>query len=230
MDNIKGAFLKVKEEINELREELSRFDELIVEMGNAFYNLDKRMRIIEEKEIPTQRESFQTQEPNIQTNRHIFKPLNDQKEGISNGNEGVQTDKQTNRQTDILSQKGGFSYRESPKNLPETLFQDAINTLDSLDSLKKEIRLKFKRLTKQEITVFSAIYQLDEERGHSDYKTLSGLLGLSESSLRDYVRRLIIKGIPVEKNKINNKEIQLNISSSLKKVASLNTILTLVSL
>jgi predicted transcriptional regulator len=102
--------------------------------------------------------------------------------------------------------------------------------LDSLDSLKKEIRLKFKRLTDQEILVFSTIYQLEEEIGEVDYKMVSQKLNLTESSIRDYVGRLIKKGIPVDKNKINNKTIHLSISKNLKKVASLPTILQLIDL
>ncbi|MBU2104789.1 MAG: helix-turn-helix domain-containing protein [Nanoarchaeota archaeon] len=93
--------------------------------------------------------------------------------------------------------------------------------------MKKEIRLKFKRLTDQEILVFSTIYQFDEEKGFSDYKTISERLNLTESSIRDYVRRLIHKGIPIEKTKINNKSIILKISENLKKIATLSTILKL---
>jgi biotin operon repressor len=60
-----------------------------------------------------------------------------------------------------------------------------------------------------------------------DYKSLSERLNLSESSIRDYIGKLINKGIPVEKKKINNKSIQLSISQNLKKIATLSTILTL---
>ena len=62
---------------------------------------------------------------------------------------------------------------------------------------------------------------------HSDYKTLSKRLNLTESSIRDYIGKLIKKGIPVEKIKLNNKNIQLSISPNLKKIASLSTILQL---
>ena len=110
---------------------------------------------------------------------------------------------------------------------PKDPIQNAAEILESLDSLKKEIRLKFKRLTEREILVFSTLYQLDEEIGYADYKTLSQRLNLTESSIRDYIGRLISKGVPVEKKKINNKNIKLNISNSLKKVASLSTILQL---
>ena len=99
--------------------------------------------------------------------------------------------------------------------------------LKSLDNIKKEIRQKFKKLTEQEWLVFSTIYQLDEEMGHSDYRILAERLKLTESSIRDYVARLMKKGIPVDKIKLNNKNIQLNISKSLKQIASLPTIITL---
>ncbi|HKZ33939.1 MAG TPA: HTH domain-containing protein, partial [Candidatus Nanoarchaeia archaeon] len=105
--------------------------------------------------------------------------------------------------------------------------EDAASILDSLDGLKKEIRLKFKQLTDQETLVFSALYQLEEDSGPVDYKTLADKLGLTESSIRDYIGRLLKKGIPVEKKKINNKQIKLSISQSLKKIASLSTILQL---
>src|SRR3989344_4602103 len=94
-------------------------------------------------------------------------------------------------------------------------------------SLKKEIRLKFKSLTEQEMAVFSEIYRLDDEFGFSDYKVISKNLNLTESSIRDYVGKLIKKGISVEKRKVNNKQIHLNISQNLKKIASLQTIISL---
>jgi len=75
--------------------------------------------------------------------------------------------------------------------------------------------------------VFSTIYQLEEEKGAADYKSLSSKLKLSESSIRDYVQRIIKKGISVEKKRINNKVIHLFIDPGLKKIAPLSTILTL---
>ena len=75
-----------------------------------------------------------------------------------------------------------------------------------------------------------AIINLGGEEGYTDYKNLSIKLGLTESSIRDYIGRLIKKGIPVEKTKINNKTIHLSVSSNLKKIASLPTILQLRAL
>lgn len=99
--------------------------------------------------------------------------------------------------------------------------------LESLDSLKKEVRLKFKRLTEKEMLVFSTLYQLDEEQGYADYSALAARLNLTQSSIRDYIGRLMEKGIPIEKRKIKNKSVQLNIAKDLKKIASLQTLLYL---
>jgi DNA-binding MarR family transcriptional regulator len=138
---------------------------------------------------------------------------------ISTRNGGVPTDKQTDKQTHQQTEI-------SPKT-SEISIENAARILDSLDTIKKEIRLKFKRLTDQEFLVFSALYQLDEETSHVEYKTIAEKLKLSESSIRDYIGRLIKKGIPVDKKKINNKQIALSISKNLKKVATLPTILQL---
>jgi len=170
-----------------------------------------------------------------------FKPKN---MVFSTGNQGVPTDRQTDRQTDT---QHTFSLKEPFKTEKKTIkteeesssfhtplsttsldsIDNAAKILDSLDSIKKEIRLKFKRLTDQELLVFSTLYQLDEETGHTEYKSLAKKLNLTESSIRDYIGRLIKKGIPVEKKRINNKIIHLSVSKNLKKIASLPTILQL---
>ena len=75
--------------------------------------------------------------------------------------------------------------------------------------------------------VFSTLYQLEEMSGDVDYKVLAKRLNLTESSVRDYIGRLIKKGIPVEKKRINNKTILLSVSSNLKRITSLSTIIQL---
>jgi uncharacterized phage infection (PIP) family protein YhgE len=143
-------------------------------------------------------------------------------------NKGILRDKKTPKIYPPLdSITDNFFTKEIPKKEEKPSINDAVELLDSLDSIKKELRLKFKRLTEQELLVFSKLYQLDEEIGHTDYKTLAKELELSESSIRDYISRLITKGIPVDKNKINNKSISLTISPNLKKIATLSTILQL---
>jgi len=142
----------------------------------------------------------------------------------STGNEGASTDRQTDRQTDNSID----NLPEIPLKSIESDILEASDILDSLDRLKKEIRLKFKRITPQEMCVFSTIYQLEEQKQQPiTYQETAKKLSLSESSIRDYVQRMINKGIPIKKQKIDNKKIVLSISKELKKIATLNTIIQL---
>ena len=220
MENIKEAFKKVKEDILFLKDEIDDLKESLFETNKKIKKIHFSLEKIFNKkngektkvEDKTEERRKHFSEEAFKTDYSHFKGLKQEIKGISIGNGGVKTDKQTNRQTD---------------NSPKNNFDEALNLLNSLGNLKREIRLKFKRLTKQELLVFSAIYQIEEEKGYSNYKLLSEKLNLSESSIRDYVRRLLFKKIPLEKQKINNKEIKITISPNLKKIASLNTILEL---
>ena len=79
--------------------------------------------------------------------------------------------------------------------------------------------------------VFSVLYGLEEQKiKEITYRTLATQIRLSESSIRDYINKLINKGIPIEKIRQNNKTIMLKISQDLKKVVTLATIQNLRSL
>ena len=206
-EKIKKAFQKVKEDMSLLKKDL---DFLKIQLSNITKQLENPST--HTKKIPTHPTHSSTHNSGFKT----LKPLNS---SISIGNQGASTDRQTDRQTDrhIKNQQ------ENTKNS----FDDVLKVLDSLNDIKKEIRLKFKRLTEQEFLVFSTIYQLEEEVPYVNYNILSKKLNLTESSIRDYIGRLIKKGVPIEKNKINNKNIQLKISQSLRKNAPLSAILQL---
>jgi len=236
MDHIKEAFQKVKKDMDSMRQEIDTLKSATIETREKMIEMSDYIKKINEKtmdlenlnknilknnqiETSTDRQTIPTTSTHSSTDKLHFKALNTQNLGISIGNHGVSTDRQTDtstdRQTQNMLKKG------------ENSIYDAMKIIDSLDNIKKELRIKFKKLTDQELLVFSAIYQLDEEKGHSDYKILSNRLNLTESSIRDYVGRLTKKGIPVDKTKINNKTIHLSISKNLKKIASLSTILQL---
>ena len=229
MESIKEAFQKVKKEINSLnfrleilKQEFSETREMMIEVCEIIKKLDKKTQNIDpNRAIKSSTDQHQTS--TIPTHSSTYDTslnhLKYQKLPISIGNHGVPTDKQTNRQTD-----------KQTKNILKNPIEDVLNIINSLDEVKKEIRLKFKRLTNQELLVFSTLYQLDEEVGHTDYKSISDKLHLSESSIRDYIGRLIKKGIPIEKNKVNNKHIHLSIPQNLKKITTLPTILKLIDL
>jgi hypothetical protein len=186
-------------------------------------------------DISTRNGGVQTDKTQNKTDEDVFKPLKHQNQPISIGNRGVQTDRQTYRQTDNYDKNSSHNQRNSSINKEinsqnKLNLNEAIDILGSLASFKKELRIKFKRLTDQEFLVFSTIFQLEDEYGYSDYKMLSNKLNLTESSIRDYVRRLILKDIPIEKTKINNKEINLKISENLKRIATLDSIIQLINL
>ena len=149
---------------------------------------------------------------------------------VSTGNEGVPTDRQTNQQTD---NRHIFNVNSNTQNkvypIPNSL-DKVKEILDSLDTLKKEVRIKFKKLTEQEIHIFALLYQLEDTGELVDYTLLAKHTGLSESSMRDYIRKITSKGIPIIKEKLNNKRILLHISQDLKKIATLDTILRLRAL
>jgi hypothetical protein len=218
MDPVKEAFQKIKEEIISIKEEMG--------------NLSTRLLTLETQQIrgpnPTQT-SFPTDTPTHNpTLPHEMKGSKMPFFEVSTGNGGVPTDKstdrQTNQQTDNIASNREYT---SPNNSILAL-EKAKEALDSLDSIRKEIRLKFKRLTTKEMLLFSTIYSL-EERGMEEitYKLLANNLNLTESSIRDYANRLILKGIPLVKTKLNNKQITLNISLDFQRIASLQTVLRL---
>lgn len=244
MDFIKEAFQRVRADIDSLKFnmenlnlQLNDINESIMELRQTIIALKQERALKKEQEKPLIQESNapthplenQTQVDQTPTHNTLFNPLKDQNLGISTGNEGVPTDKQTHQQTNRHTENT-LIFEKIPSPEEKDVIKDAADILDSLDTLKKEIRLKFKRLTEKELLVFSTLYSLDEEYGHADYKNLAIELQLTESSIRDYVGRLISKGIPVDKVKVNNKTIHLRVSESLKKVASLSTILKLIDL
>jgi hypothetical protein len=226
MDQIKAAFQKVKQDMDSMNEEINILKQFLYENKEKLSQLEETIKDLtfqitqltlkEPTNSPADNPKISTNPAHNPAHDIPFNALKPQNLGISTGNVGVPADRQTDRQTDQHMEKPSFG--------------EALDILSSLDNLKKEVRNKFKKITDQEFLVFSTIYQLSEETGYVDYKTLSQKLNLTESSIRDYIGRLIKKGIPVEKNRINNKIIQLSISEKLKKIAPLPVILQLRAL
>ena len=225
-DNLKRAFWKIKEDIQFLNNEVLNMKIAINDLNLNIKNLAKQQKI-NEKDISTVRQINSTN--NMTSTHSSTVPL--EVEGlkslnlpISIGNQGASTDRQTDRQTDNST----LILENNKQNDIEFNIKEATEILESLDSIKKEIRLKFKHLTPQEMLVFSSIYQFGEQNNREiTYNLLSKNLHISESSIRDYVQRMIKKGIPIKKEKMNNKKILLSISQDLKKIASLSTIIRL---
>jgi hypothetical protein len=234
MDPLKEAFDKIKQDIIYLKEQVNS---LTVQLNHLSQNNSKLKEISSSYQtnpthIPTQTDPLISTPTHIPT--HHFNPSNLKEEinELSIGNGGVPTDKptdrQTNQQTDNSLSKSSYNPTELTESKEINSFERAFEVLGTLDSIKKEIRLKFKRLTPQEMLIFTTLYSLEEQDiGDITYKIISQQLRLSESSVRDYITKLKSKGIPIHKNRLNNKQICLKISPELKKIANLPTIIRL---
>jgi hypothetical protein len=234
MDPIKEAFKRAKQDISELKSQLSQLNQ---EISSLKVQLSKTDKPTDRQTDPSKNQTISIESQTTQNTRAENYPLEGLKNpnsNISTGNRGVQTDRQTNQQTDRQITAKGSEYQltelsssldKKPDKIQE--LQKITEILGSLDQVKKDLRLKFKHITPQELLVFSTIYQLENKGLIIDYSLISQHLSLSESAIRDYVQKLIKKGIPIEKTKENNKKIILKISENLKKIASLNTILEL---
>ncbi len=251
---IKSAFTRVKNDVLELGREISELKLEIIDIKNMLDNLINSQLIttnpyefqennqlsttnynkMHSKEAqlyptttPTDVPTHPTDNPTYSYNPidtptvpQAIQGLYDPISQFSTGNRGVPTDRQTDRQTDQ-------QMFQHINNIDENI-QKASEILDSLDSIKSDIKQKFKGLTQQEMLVFSIIYQLEEQGPElPNYKDIAIKLSLSQSSIRDYVHRMISKGIPIRKYKVNNKQVFLSISPELKKIASLSTIISL---
>jgi 5-bromo-4-chloroindolyl phosphate hydrolysis protein len=244
MDPIKQAFEKIKQEIDQLYQHTDYIYQELDEIKAILYEIKQQTN--KPTINPTHIQGPYYQYPTLQqTNQHIIKTnpvplptlqhapeaLKPSNLSISTGNEGVPTNQQTNQQTNQHPSISTATTHNSSLNINKedkiSNIQKVSEILNTLDDLKKEVRLKFKKLTEQEMSVYTTIYQLDEQGLSVDYQILSQKLNLSEISIRDYIRKILKKQIPLDKFKENNKKIVLKIPKDLKKIASLNTILQL---
>lgn len=222
MDPLKEAFQKVRQDIDYLYQEICYLKQLLSELKEQQTN-PPTLRPTNQHIDSTNQHKFPTQE--IAQNS-----LKQENFSFSTRSEGVPTNQQTNQPTNqhtLIStptqEKSSFKQREQIINN----IQKVSEIISTLDDIKKEVRLKFKRLTEQEMLVFSTIYSLEEQGFVVDYALLAQKLSLTEISIRDYIHKILKKEIPLMKSKESNKKIVLSIPQELKRIASLNTIFQL---
>tara|TARA_Y100000310_G_scaffold336932_1_gene422745 strand:- start:144 stop:875 length:732 start_codon:yes stop_codon:yes gene_type:complete len=225
-DPIKQAFSKVKQDILNLQSE-------ILSLKQETQELQRLIRTSQTSTHPQLTPTHQHQNFDTSTDKTPSEAPHPSNSTISTGNEGVSTDRQTIRQTDNTHQRFAQTYsnklQESPQfpQEKEQKSKEISNAINNLEEIKASLKNKFKSLTNQEFLVLSTIYQTQSLSPEEEisYDSLAIKLKLTQSSIRDYVQRIINKGIPVDKTKVNNKKVILSISPDLKKLASLNTLL-----
>jgi predicted transcriptional regulator len=73
--------------------------------------------------------------------------------------------------------------------------------------------------------VFSVLFSLEQELNRPlSYKDLAIKANLTESTIRDYIGRLIEKGIPISKERVNNRDILIRVNEDLRNIASLDSL------
>ena len=207
-DPLKEAFFKVRQDIDFLYSELSEIKQLL-------YELQAKQTIQPTNQHPNP--TYPTPSP---TQEIPLNALISSKTTISTGNDGVPTNQQTIQPTN----QHPLISTPSSVNDPISHLRRVSEVLATLDDLKKEVRIKFKKLTEQEMLIYSTIYQLEDQGFVVDYAILAQKTGLTEISIRDYIRKILQKDIPLLKLKESNKKVILKIPQDLKRVASLSTI------
>ncbi len=236
MDLIKEAFARAKQDMIEMKQALDSIKKELADLKQQvkIQQTNTSINSTDQDNQQTDKPTQSSLNPSIQqinptdtsnpenSNAQIqaYKGLKTQDIRFSSGNEGVPTNKQTNQQTNQQTEK-------TNKNEALDHLEKVSELLESLDSIKKELRTTFKKLTKQEMIIFTTIYQLSEQGNTVDYPIIAQKLHLSESSIREYVQKIIKKGVPIQKSKENNKKVRLTIASDFKKIASLQTIIQL---
>lgn len=212
---IKKEMFFLKEEINFLKNQLSKTNHSL-----NYLNVHLNHHLIKTKEPSTSTINIQQIDKNPAQNISYNEDLS-HKSTISIGNEGVPADSQQTVNRQILEENQGKSVEQENRE-KQDINLDKLSLI--LEDLKKELRQKFKNLTNQELLIFSLIYTLNEELSEVSYKDIALKANLTESSVRDYISRLEHKGIPLIKEKKNNKRIILKIPDELKHISTLDNL------
>jgi len=216
-DAIREAFSRIKQDILELKQEISLLKQEIYAIKQ------------DKLENPTDLQQIAITEERPQHINQGDKPYL----LSSIGNDGVPTDKQTdNKQT---NRQVSEAYFKLNNYAPEKQFTDdkqdnmcqKDNLMALVSGLKEELRQSFLKLTKQEFLVFSVIYGLDDQGVQVTYPVVAEKTKLSESSIRDYILRIMGKGIPLEKQKINNKQVIIKVKPELRNLTTLDSLIKL---
>ena len=234
------SFQKMKEDVLSLQQEIIVLKQEIQEINYNFSAfLSQFKRVLHSNRHPTQVQHMKRTPTHVLPNQALTRAYFHS----SIGNRGVPTDSQqiVNRQQNALNRTS-----QSPRNFayghidfpnlkgisrpnPGGSRQINIPQLSNIvTSMKQELQEKFKKLTKQEFFVFSILYALEEEKSEITYRDIAQRANLAESSVRDYISRLEYKGIPVVKERINNKVILLKISPELRNITTLDSLSKLV--
>ncbi len=215
-ENIKNSFSKVKEDIELIKKELMRQNEELIKLYSALNELKGLVSIGNEGVRQTDRQtdrqtSRQTDRQTDEQPKSVKKPLNlnktDNNQNPLFKNQTIkqasnQADRQTDEQTD----------RQTDENIKRAT--------DNLNKL-------FSSFTKQELKVFLAVYQLEDEGIPPTYENLSSRIELSQSHLRDHINTLLIKNMPLTKSYSKKPIVMFTIDKGFRALNLKNRLINL---
>lgn len=237
-DRVKNSFEKVKEEMQALNQEISNLKE---ELNELKYQKLTETALKEElnQNLPIKEEikpnllpEISTGNRGVSTLRHIDTQTDNTPSFPLDGKPSIEqnssTDTSTHSSTHLrhipekLRHFDTFLDTSTDKSEQKAKISDLTKLMESL---KSDLKDKFKVLTKQEFYIFSILFTLDKTQNTVTYRDLASKTGLTSSSIRDYVQRIIQKGIPLVKDKLNNKLTVLKIPPELRNLATLDNLM-----
>ncbi|MDD5331246.1 MAG: hypothetical protein PHE43_00270 [Candidatus Nanoarchaeia archaeon] len=125
------------------------------------------------------------------------------------------------------SSKSGSIGNKGVESLTHSLTHSENIPKTSFLAFNSEVNKIFTNFTQQEFKVFLTIYQIEEEKKQVSYLDVANHLGMSDSGVRSYISRLISKGAPIIKTKINTKLSLLHILPEFRQLNLKNKLLDL---
>ena len=232
-EKVKASFEKVREEMNLLRSELSALRNEIVGLRDIKTNLNNEINNIKTNFNTQSSIGNQGVPANQHTNTSSDNTPSFPLDAVSPVRSNLPTHNPAQTPThpqhiQEIFQQSNTSAQNSAQESNRSSKNEELTDLNSLiETLKTDMRKKFKSLTKQEFHIFSVLYSVDKSQNQVTYQDLAVRTGLTASSIRDYIQRIVRKGVPILKEKQNNELITLKIPLELRNLATLDSLMRL---
>jgi hypothetical protein len=238
--NIKNSFMRVREHIRLLEQEIRANREFIIKQNNQIkFILEQLSKLMDKK--PENKQEFESSTGNEGVYSHIHSftihSFNDYSTDMLysdiihsfNKMDNLEVEEEKIEETpeyydELDNSVEDLSYEENKQDEPEIKRLSILerkkrenNTkFVNFKGLKKEIKEMFESFSKQELLTFLTIYQLEDEMNNVSYSDVANKLKLSEGCIRTYISSLIRKGAPIKKYRYNNKLVLLSISKEFR--------------
>ncbi|HIH58953.1 MAG TPA: winged helix-turn-helix domain-containing protein [Nanoarchaeota archaeon] len=224
---VKEAFKRVKEHMASLEKEVRANREFIIAQNKQVLALEGKI-----KELGEQKKEEKTENKGEITSKE---KINGSIKGKGDLEENFSPEEDINYSKVQSSKeiKGSLATPRRHLDSLSTAFRhpgidpDSHFDTHDIEEIKQSLNKVFLSLTNREFKVFMAVYSLQEQHNSpTTYAELAQNIGVSASSIRDYISELVRKGAPLKKEKSRNG---LTYVSVLPEFKSLNLISKLIA-